>query len=116
MIKQQPPTSAETAENQLQREIELLSVISHKNIVNINGTGWIPRPFIELEYLVGGTLQQLLQKHIDTGRTSSSVFPQRMSLGIMLDLASAVKYLHHDFHRDAVILHRGKLSFICCVA
>lgn len=104
-------------------EIQILLKASHSNIINISGIGEKPRKFMVLEYLGGGTLDKLLEKfnpkikeerqfksrHHSAGTVG---LPWEMSLSIAIELASALKYLHNDFHFSATIIHRGKLLLL----
>jgi len=97
------------AEQEIIFEANLLATLKHPNIIDIKGVGLIPRPFIELEYLQGGTLQELLQS--TSKATNTNMLPLRSALSIARDFASALRYLHYEVHRDATIIHRGDTSF-----
>lgn len=76
---------------------------SHSNIVNIYGSGFYQsRPFLVMERLDGGSLQYLLAEADEC----QCRIPLRKALQITRDLANAIQYLHHDFHPDAVLIHR----------
>ena len=100
------------AEAEYASERAILAAVRHPNIISLLGFGhdtsdtrYPPRPFLVLEYLSGGTLTKLLS-------SSGKVFGshQHLSLatavGFGRDIASALKYLHHDFHPEAVLIHR----------
>lgn len=91
---------------ELTRELSILSSISHDNIIKLVASGNYPRKFIAVEYLEGGSLLDLLRqnKESDTENVGLSYLSV---LSIAIELVSALKYLHEDFHRDAVIIHRG---------
>lgn len=59
-----------------------------------------------LELLEGGTLSDLLQ-----GPSKSSVaqilLPTLSVISMAKSLVNALKYLHEDFHPEAMIIHRG---------
>lgn len=94
---------------------------SHPRIIGIFGAGTDcsdpklpPRPFLLVERLDGGCLTRLLEKPRFMGSKPIS-FAKAVEYG--RDLASAFKYLHHDFHPDAVIIHRDlKPDNICFTA
>lgn len=103
MLKQQL-LDRDIGEQQIRREVDILSVVNHKHIIKINASGWIPRPFIEVEYLGGGTLEQFLTKHA----TRNQPLPLQVSLRMVKELAAAVKYLHEECSPDVSIIHRGR--------
>lgn len=90
-------------------EMQILTKSNHPNIIGIKGAGEIPRKFIVVDYLEGGTLDQLLKQQ----PPQNPAFPQKLSglpvacaLSIARDLASALKYLHDDMHPNATVIHR----------
>lgn len=87
-----------TAESEMGLEFELLCKLNHPHIIHIKGAGLFPRMFVELEYLEGGTLDRFLKcrPQVDL----------KQALSIAKNLASALKYLHDEFHPDATIIHR----------
>ena len=91
---------------ELTRELSILSSIVHDNIIKLVASGNYPRKFIAVEYLEGGSLLDLLRqnKESDTENVGLSYLSV---LSIAIELVAALKYLHDDFHRDAVIIHRG---------
>mmetsp|Transcript_13844 Transcript_13844/g.23190 ORF Transcript_13844/g.23190 Transcript_13844/m.23190 type:complete len:385 (+) Transcript_13844:102-1256(+) len=87
--------------SQLWSEQAILAEVSHMNCITILGNGSTqgdePRPFIVLEYLGGGDMNQYLKKerqHRRQNISGRSTFQQR--LRICIQLASALAYLHHD--------------------
>ena len=104
--------------HELRVEQQLLVRVSHKNIVDIIGTGKSPNDFIVLEYLGGGTLQKLLH---GGSKTSSSqllnlralfkkkTFSLTQNLLMARDIARALHYLHDECCPDACIIHRGEI-------
>ena len=103
------------AEKEFRIETEILRRCQHPNIVNILGVGCIPQIFMCLEYLQGGTLQDMLVSEKKTGisgivsRFIKRSGYQELSKVVLLsiELVSALKYLHDDFHPVACIIHRG---------
>jgi len=101
----------DVAEQELHFEANLLVALNHPNIIDIKGVGWIPRPFIEVEYLQGGTLKELLQSASKArSMSNTNALSLRSALLIARDLASALRYLHYEVHTDATIIHRGNTS------
>lgn len=103
------------AVEELNLEMQILAKVDHDNIIRINGAGEKPRKFIILEYLGGGTLDRLLEEMTmqEKSLQKGSRIPLTLSfrwqtaLPIAMQLASVLKYLHHDFHPRAAIIHRG---------
>lgn len=91
---------------ELTRELSILSSIVHDNIIKLVASGNNPRKFISVEYLEGGSLLDLLQKNKESGIENVGLSYLSV-LSIAIELVAALKYLHEDFHRDAVIIHRG---------
>ena len=101
-----------SAVEELNRELNILASTNHENIVKLKGSGIHPRKFISVEYLEGGSLTDLVQQQSAESEHSSAKYvglPLLSVLSISSDLATALKYLHEDFDRDAVIIHRGFL-------
>ena len=53
-----------------------------------------------LEYLSGGSLSSVMNDR------NNQPFPMYTCIGMAIDLLSGIKYLHDDFHKEAVIIHR----------
>lgn len=90
-------------------EQQLLINISHEHIVEYYGGGkklqdGIMMPFIVLERLKGGTLTSLLNVYTTAASTKLMPYPAVIEIG--RSLASALHYLHYEFHEDAMIIHR----------
>eukprot|EP01035_Chromulina_nebulosa_P023147 gene23147-29991_t len=102
------------AEKEFRIETEILLRCQHPNIVNILGVGCVPQIFLCLEYLEGGTLQDMLVSEKKRGISGIvSRFIKRSGfqeldrvVRLSIELVSALKYLHDDFHPDACIIHR----------
>ena len=121
-IKMLKPTSKyiRIAVDEMHMEMQILSRLEHPNIITVYGAGETPRKFIMLEYLGGRTLDNLLQHtlfvHKKYGIKSESVdLPWETVHSIAMELASALKYLHEDFHPLAMVIHRGKNSIFTSV-
>eukprot|EP01035_Chromulina_nebulosa_P040201 gene40201-54362_t len=94
-------------------EMQILCKLSHPNIITVYGAGESPRKFIMIEYLGGGTLDSLIRNHqIQMGQQAGLCvaeivgLPWESILPIAMELASALKYLHEDFHSLAMVIHR----------
>ena len=102
------------AVEELNLEMQILAKVDHENIIRIIGAGdKKPRKFIMLVYLGGGTLDKLLdimtiqEKSLQEG-SHLPLIRWLKALPIAMQLASALKYLHDDFHPKAAIIHRGR--------
>lgn len=109
----------------------LLCRMSHPNIIRILGAGIVPRRFIVLEYLGGGTLNTMLSQNLAKPGLASRLFrkPTFTYTNLLLkarDMADAFDYIHRRVHPGSCILHRGDpLQFLisfnvrvaneCCV-
>jgi serine/threonine protein kinase len=89
-------------------EMEILAEIDHKNIIRILGGGETPRKFIIVEYLYGGTLDQMISLH-------KLGLPIQSALTIASELAAALKYLHNDVDPSLMVIHRGTTNFHSCI-
>jgi serine/threonine protein kinase len=79
----------------LQTEMNILSQVHHKNIVNLNAVFILPdKIFMVMEYLRGGELLKAICKR--------TCYEERDAKRVMIQLADAVRYLHHRgvIHRD----------------
>ncbi|CAM9561494.1 unnamed protein product [Choristocarpus tenellus] len=91
----------EEAENDLQIEILVLRQIRHPNIVQLVGAGTIPggKSFAALEFLVGGTLRERLDRcGGGLGLKAGMKYGQQ--------LASALEYLHDQALHGKIVMHR----------
>ena len=95
----------------------VLARVSHPNIIRLLGAGNIPRKFIVLECLEGGSLNTLLARNQANDTTSSSMlssnrffrrpsFTYTVLLARCREIADALHYLHYTCHRGATIIHR----------
>ena len=99
----------------VEAEHGLLCRVSHPNIIRLLGAGTLPRRFLVLEYLDGGSLYTILAKNDATASTSllsaSRFFRRPTFTYVMLlikakDIAEALHYLHFGCHPQATIIHR----------
>lgn len=106
-----------TAVHEYDIEFGLLARIDHPNIIRVLGAGMLPRRFLVLEQLGGGTLTQIMAQRQKSTFTSmifrKPTFTYEELLLRARDLAAALDYLHFKCHSGASILHRGEiLSFL----
>lgn len=81
--------------SRFRREAEVLSKLSHKNIIRVFRYGvWRDMPYLVMELLEGCSLQELLQKN--------SSLDARRALSIALQIASSLSlaHQHNIIHRD----------------
>jgi len=98
-----PNTSKNWAhEYELNLEITILSKLSHANIINIYSFGTYPRSFAVIEYLPGGTLNDILKSSTNI----TPLLPVRTVLTYGFSLISALQYLHDSVHPEIAIIHR----------
>jgi serine/threonine protein kinase len=89
----------------------MLSRISHPNIIQLKGAGRIPRRFIVLEYLGGGSLSSILSQNQAKPGLAQKLF-RRPSftyatlLSRARDMAEALHFLNEECHAGATIIHR----------
>ena len=108
----------QVAEYEMCVESHILTKIKHPHIVDIKAAGRLPRPFIVLEHLEGGTLANLLEtknktimgiKNIAAANKLSLI----SALKIARQLILALKYLHEDLCPHATVIHRGETVRYC---
>ena len=89
-------------------ECQILCKVDHPNIIRIFGAGEVPRKFLMMEYLSGGTLDSLLKQNQELSNAlhTQPGLPWLSSLDIAMELASALQYLHDEVHPSARIIHR----------
>jgi len=91
-------------------EYGTLARLSHPNIIKVLGAGRVPRQFIVLEYLAGGTMHQKLKSHTaDTAFLRmfvSHAFNTKTVLKLGKNIADAMNYAHEVCHPNAMFLHR----------
>lgn len=93
-------------------EYGTLARISHPHIIKVYGTGFIPRRFIVLEWLGGGSLNTiLLQNQVNSGGLTQKFFkkPTFSYMNLLQNaraMAEGLDYLHHRSHPGATFIHR----------
>jgi len=109
LIKADRVTSA-VALSEFEAEVSVLSRTRHDHIVNFLGSGHVPRRFLVLEYLEGGTLANALGVRADNSSKKQKLMKIKFSyiqtLKFARSLATAMHYLHSEWHEQIVILHR----------
>lgn len=111
MIKEEVQLDA-VAVHEFDVEHGMLSRISHSNIIKLMGAGRVPRRFIVLEYLGGGSLQTLLSQNMAKPGLAQKLFRRPTFtyanlLSKAKDMAEALDFLHTRCHDGATIIHRG---------
>eukprot|EP00640_Fibrocapsa_japonica_P003014 CAMPEP_0113943694 /NCGR_PEP_ID=MMETSP1339-20121228/26974_1 /TAXON_ID=94617 /ORGANISM="Fibrocapsa japonica" /LENGTH=265 /DNA_ID=CAMNT_0000948635 /DNA_START=68 /DNA_END=862 /DNA_ORIENTATION=+ /assembly_acc=CAM_ASM_000762 len=109
-----PDVDRVDAQKQFDIEISIMRDIKHKNIVRFYGGGTTseqhPRPFIILELMEMGTLQNLLENNgfslFPNRRKSISSMKLNQRLEVVLMLAEGLHYLQEVAYPDRHILHR----------
>ena len=90
-----------------EKEIKFMSRLNHKNVVRLVGICKKGTPFIMMEYMVNGDLNQFLKKHTYAPRyemdiEGKSMINQKILVYITLQIASGMEYLSgcKFIHRD----------------
>mmetsp|Transcript_31762 Transcript_31762/g.41985 ORF Transcript_31762/g.41985 Transcript_31762/m.41985 type:complete len:342 (+) Transcript_31762:172-1197(+) len=95
---------------QLENELSILQRVSHPNCICLLGAGEKDgRKFLVLEYLTGGDLNQFFRdskkkKGFFKKKPLKTTFERR--LGLCIQLAQALKYIHDDCAPDFFLIHR----------
>lgn len=104
----------ELALHEFELEHGMLSRLAHQNIIRLLGAGTSPRKFMVLEYLEGGSLNEVLQKNRTKHGGMSALlfhkptFPYLKLLQLAKALAEVLDYLHMKAHPGACMIHRGR--------
>ena len=91
----------------------ILSRVSHPHIIRLLGAGRVPKRFLVLEHLSGGSLASILAQNQSKPGFAQKLFRRpSFTYGNLLtkarDIASALNFLHKKCHVGATIIHRGK--------
>ena len=110
MIKEEVQLD-QVAVHEFDVEHGMLSRISHPNIIKLKGAGRIPRRFIVLEYLGGGSLSNILALNQAKPGLAQKLFRRptftyATLLSRARDMADALHFLHEECHPGATIIHR----------
>lgn len=83
-------------------EADLMSVLSHPNLVTLVEHGVaFGRPFIAMEYLIGGDLQEVMAAH----RRAMKGFPAGMGVHVCLEVLKALAYFHKATTKSGAALN-----------
>jgi hypothetical protein len=112
MIKEELHASP-VAMHEFDLEHGMLCRISHPHIIKVLGAGRVPRRFIVLEYLGGGSLNSILAESQHKPGLAQRLFhkPSFNFVDLLYkarDMADALDYLHSHCHVGASIIHRGE--------
>jgi hypothetical protein len=97
-------------------EQNILMRLNHKNIIKILGAGAVPRRFIVLEFLTGGSLSSVLQETAvkQHGITQKLFRKPSFTYANLLqkakEISEAFHYLHCNVFQGSTVLHRGKIK------
>lgn len=91
----------------------MLSRFNHPHIIKLLGAGCMPRRFIVIEFLGGGSLSTLLSQNQEKAGIASRFFkrPTFTYLNLLSrirDMAHALDYLHVHCEPGATVIHRGE--------
>jgi len=88
-------------------EAAVLECVRHPHIVRMLGTGRVPRRFLVLELLDGGSMSHALGLRPDSlDRTRRQKFSYLETLTLARDLASALDHLHRGLCGTLQVIHR----------
>jgi len=108
LIKAERVTST-VAVSEFETEVSVLSRLNHGNVVRYLGSGYVPRRFIVLEFLEGGTLAAALGMHPpdqSKKQAEKRKFTFLQSLSLARALANSMDYLHKQWHNSIAVVHR----------
>ena len=93
--------------NQMSCCIDVLSRVRHPHIIRFFGSGRVPRKFLVLELLSGGSLSHSLGLRADSqNQTWVKRYTFLETLQLAMALGKALSYLHHEWSPSVHILHR----------
>ena len=96
------PSEIESDAEQVRREISLLLLFNHKNVIKIVGwSTWNDNVAILMEYMPGGNLKGLMRFKCKDGKLLE--IPYALRLRLCLDICNGVAYLHYEFGNKRVV-------------
>lgn len=99
--------SSPMAVAEFETEASILSRLEHPHIVKLLGSGRLPRRFLILELLDGGSLSHSLGLRVDTNnRIAKKKFNYMETLHLARSLASSLEYLHNRWDSNIHVIHR----------
>jgi serine/threonine protein kinase len=99
--------SSPMAVAEFETEASVLSRLEHPHIVKLLGSGRLPRRFLILELLDGGSLSHSLGLRADTNnRLAKKKFNYLETLHLARSLASSLEYLHSRWDSNIHVIHR----------
>jgi len=104
-VKKLKSGAPSTTKEAFEKEVNFMSRLKNKNVIQILGVCYEDTPFIMIEYMEKGDLNQYLQKFKVVGTTDSEPQGQittSILVHIITQIVSAMKYLatHNYVHRD----------------
>jgi eukaryotic-like serine/threonine-protein kinase len=83
-------------------EADLMGLLVHPNLVQRLEVGQaFGRPYIAMEYLIGGDLQSVMKQH----REASKGFPTAMGVHVVIEVLRALAYFHSAKTRNGQLLN-----------
>jgi serine/threonine-protein kinase len=90
------------SEESFAAEVDLMSILSHPNLVRLIEHGAaFGRPYLAMEFLIGGDLSTLLAAHRATGDR----VPLDLALTVTLEVLKALAYFHTATTRSGAPMH-----------
>ena len=104
-VKKQKPLSKSSVREAFEKEVKFMSRLKDDNIVRLLAVCTTDTPFIVMEYMENGDLNQYLQKH-DLAPSAGPTKPNQLPVSILLYMAvqiasgmrylASLKYVHRD--------------------